>query len=145
MRRKEARDYRPPCMLPAEQSFIQDLLGHMTLIFEERTDNTLSYSIERTLLMSICWSSRNISRNSEKAGLSAHYSHMGPYDAVFIESDLHNFCNVLGAQLFSQMIRVVMKVIFDRFPTTAGEVSLEHFAEILPKMDPSLLSLRNGI
>lgn len=68
MRRKEARDYRPPCMLPAEQSFIQDLLGHMTLIFEERTDNTLSYSIERTLLMSICWSSRNISRNSEKAG-----------------------------------------------------------------------------
>lgn len=32
------KDHRPVCMQKVEQTFIQDMLGHMTLLFEERTD-----------------------------------------------------------------------------------------------------------
>lgn len=32
------KDSRPACMQKVEQTFIQDMLGHMTLLFEERTD-----------------------------------------------------------------------------------------------------------
>lgn len=34
---KSGKDLRPACMQKVEQIFIQDLLGQMTLLFEERT------------------------------------------------------------------------------------------------------------
>ena len=36
---KSGKDQRPVCMQKVEQTFIQDLLGQMTLLFEERSSN----------------------------------------------------------------------------------------------------------
>jgi hypothetical protein len=35
----DAKDQRPACMQKVEQTFIQDMLGQMTLLFEERSAN----------------------------------------------------------------------------------------------------------
>ncbi|KAI9995180.1 hypothetical protein PInf_012227 [Phytophthora infestans] len=35
----KSKDHRPPCMQKVEQTFIQDMLGQMTLLFEERPNN----------------------------------------------------------------------------------------------------------
>lgn len=36
---KSGKDLRPSCMQKVEQTFIQDMLGQMTLLFEERSTN----------------------------------------------------------------------------------------------------------
>jgi hypothetical protein len=40
-----AKDYRPTCLQKSEQAFIQDMIGHMTLIFDERQDNSRSIEV----------------------------------------------------------------------------------------------------
>lgn len=56
-------DKRPSCMLPVEQKFIQDLLGQMTLIFEERSDASRSGTADTALAKQVSLCSKYVHRN----------------------------------------------------------------------------------
>uniref|UniRef100_K3X8P3 Rap-GAP domain-containing protein n=1 Tax=Globisporangium ultimum (strain ATCC 200006 / CBS 805.95 / DAOM BR144) TaxID=431595 RepID=K3X8P3_GLOUD len=48
------KDPRPACMQKVEQAFIMDMLGHMTLLFEERTDAASRSNEGMTKHVSLC-------------------------------------------------------------------------------------------
>nr|CCA27586.1 conserved hypothetical protein [Albugo laibachii Nc14] len=113
---KEAHDHRPPCMLPVEQSFIQDILGQMTLIFEERAETSRSSGAETSIAKqaSLCSKVLDIfdaiakTRGSQLT--AATWDRMMRFLLGAADGVLHSSRNVLGAHLCSQMIRIVFEI-----------------------------------
>lgn len=106
-----AKDLRPACMQKVEQVFIQDLLGQMTLLFEERpAAPDASVAKQVSLCAKVLDTFDALSRRRGAQLAPQTWDRLirlllGAADAV-----LHNLRNVLGNQLCGQAVRILFEV-----------------------------------
>ncbi|OQR83757.1 hypothetical protein ACHHYP_14313 [Achlya hypogyna] len=107
-----AGDGRPKCMLPQEQEFIRDLLGHMSLIFEDR-EATRTKPELLTKHIALCQKVLDLysllGRQRAISLTAATWDHflrllLGVTDCV-----LHGTKHQLAGQLCGQLIRVTLE------------------------------------
>ncbi|RLN86510.1 hypothetical protein BBJ28_00024676 [Nothophytophthora sp. Chile5] len=115
---KGGKDQRPACMQKVEQTFIQDMLGQMTLLFEERsTSGVASGSVDASVAKHVVLETFDALTKRRGAQLSPQtWDRMirlllGAADGV-----LHNLRNVLGNQLCGQLVRLLFEVYLRSLP-----------------------------
>ncbi|OWZ23606.1 hypothetical protein PHMEG_0001515, partial [Phytophthora megakarya] len=119
----KGKDQRPSCMQKVEQTFIQDMLGQMTLLFEERTSNGVPSGNAETNMathVSLC--------TKVLETFDTLVKHRGPqlsnstWDRVIrlilgaADGLLHNLRNQLGNQLCGQLVRLLFEVYLRSLP-----------------------------
>ncbi|GMF09631.1 unnamed protein product [Phytophthora lilii] len=119
----DGKDQRPACMQKVEQTFIQDMLGQMTLLFEERSNNGVP--------------SGSVESNMATHTFDALVKHRGTqlsnstWDRLIrlilgaADGLLHNLRNQLGNQLCGQLVRLLFEVYIRSLPQCGprGELS----------------------
>ncbi|KAG2920547.1 hypothetical protein PC114_g6081 [Phytophthora cactorum] len=119
----KGKDQRPPCMQKVEQTFIQDMLGQMTLLFEERSNNGVpSGSLENNMATHVALCTKVLET------FDALVKHRGvqlsnsTWDRLIrlilgaADGLLHNLRNQLGNQLCGQLVRILFEVYLQSLP-----------------------------
>ncbi|KAG3030429.1 hypothetical protein JG687_00008340 [Phytophthora cactorum] len=119
----KGKDQRPPCMQKVEQTFIQDMLGQMTLLFEERSNNGVpSGSLENNMATHVALCTKVLET------FDALVKHRGvqlsnsTWDRLIrlilgaADGLLHNLRNQLGNQLCGQLVRILFEVYLRSLP-----------------------------
>ncbi|DAZ99454.1 TPA: hypothetical protein N0F65_004087 [Lagenidium giganteum] len=110
----KAKDQRPSCMQKTEQAFIQDMLGQMTLIFEERTDASRTQESSIAKHVAIC--SKVLDIFDALAKRRGDVLSPQTWDRMIrlmlgsADGILHGSKSSLGTPLCSQFVRILFEV-----------------------------------
>lgn len=110
---KGSSDSRPKCMTSVEQDFIQDILGHLSLIFEDRNDSTRSSSEITHKHVQLC--SRVLDMFESVAKRRGRFLSPSTWDRMIrlllgaTDGILHSTRHVLGSPLCGTIVRILME------------------------------------
>ncbi|CEG45431.1 rap ran gtpase-activating protein [Plasmopara halstedii] len=120
---KGSKDHRPPCMQKVEQTFIQDMLGQMTLLFEERSSNgSPSGSVENNLAKHVVLCTKVLNTFDALTKQRGAQLSNSTWDRLIrlvlgaADGLLHNLRNQLGHLLCGQLVRVLMELYLRSLP-----------------------------
>uniref|UniRef100_M4BH71 Rap-GAP domain-containing protein n=1 Tax=Hyaloperonospora arabidopsidis (strain Emoy2) TaxID=559515 RepID=M4BH71_HYAAE len=120
---KGGKDQRPACMQKVEQTFIQDVLGQMTLLFEERSSNGIPSGMAESNLATHVGLCTKVLETFD-----ALVKHRGTqlstptWDRLIrlvlgaADGLLHNLRNQLGNHLCGQLVRLLFEVYLRSLP-----------------------------
>ncbi|TDH70666.1 uncharacterized protein CCR75_006421 [Bremia lactucae] len=114
---KSIKDHRPSCMQKVEQTFIHDMLGQMTLLFEERSSNgTPSGSFESNMAKHVALCTKVLDTFDvlvKQRGAQLSHSTWDRLIRLILgaaDGLLHNLRNQLGNQLCGQLVKVLFEI-----------------------------------
>ncbi|KAG2527678.1 hypothetical protein BBO99_00000771 [Phytophthora kernoviae] len=119
----KGKDQRPACMQKVEQTFIQDMLGQMTLLFEERPSNGIpSSSVEANTATHVALCTQVLETFDTLVKHRGAQLNNQTWDRVIrlllgaADGLLHNLRNMLGNQLCGQLVRLLFEVFLRSLP-----------------------------
>ncbi|ETL31956.1 hypothetical protein F441_15770 [Phytophthora nicotianae CJ01A1] len=119
----KSKDQRPACMQKVEQTFIQDMLGQMTLLFEERSNNGVpSGSGEANMATHVALCTKVLETFDALVKHRGAQLSNSTWDRLIrlilgaADGLLHNLRNQLGNQLCGQLVRILFDVYLRSLP-----------------------------
>ncbi|KAL4124790.1 hypothetical protein PRIC2_008384 [Phytophthora ramorum] len=119
----DGKDQRPACMQKVEQTFIQDMLGQMTLLFEERSSNGVpSGSVESNMATHVSLCTKVLETFDALVKHRGAQLSNSTWDRLIrlilgaADGLLHNLRNQLGNQLCGQLVRILFEVYLRSLP-----------------------------
>ncbi|KAE9031980.1 hypothetical protein PR003_g12078 [Phytophthora rubi] len=120
---KSGKDLRPACMQKVEQTFIQDMLGQMTLLFEERSTNGVpSGSVDSNMATHVALCTKVLETFDALVKHRGTQLSNSTWDRVIrlilgaADGLLHNLRNQLGNQLCGQLVRLLFEIYLRSLP-----------------------------
>ncbi|KAI9908380.1 hypothetical protein PsorP6_003777 [Peronosclerospora sorghi] len=120
---KGSKDQRPACMQKVEQNFIQDMLGHMTLLFEERPSMGVpSGTVDANMATHVSLCTKVLDTLDALVKQRGAQLSNSTWDLLIrlilgaTDGLLYNLRNQLGNQLCGQLVRLLFEVFLRSLP-----------------------------
>ncbi|CAH0513347.1 unnamed protein product [Peronospora belbahrii] len=117
---KNGKDHRPACMQKVEQTFIQDMLGQMTLLLEERPKD--DGNVENNMATHVNLCTRVLDTFDALVKRRGTQLSNSTWDRLIrlilgaADGLLHNLRNQLGNKLCGQLVRLLFEVYLRSLP-----------------------------